>query len=75
MRAFRYNTKISKTGVLEIPINPSLFDQEVEITIISKSTKNTPNSSASNFIKKWAGFLKNDDSDHSKLEYLSEKYK
>ncbi|MFN8267949.1 MAG: hypothetical protein U0T31_08090 [Chitinophagales bacterium] len=41
----------------------------------SKSIRKTKKASASDFVKKWAGFLKNKDTDSSKYDYLMDKYK
>lgn len=75
MRAYRFFTKVSETGIIQIPYSPNLFNEEVEIIILPKSLKSGKKMQASEFINKWAGFLSNDDTDKSKFDYLSEKYK
>ena len=75
MRIFKFNTKISSNGTIQIPYTPSLFDKEVGLIIVPKSEKNVKINSARNFVNKWAGFLKNDNTDLLKNSYLSEKYK
>lgn len=38
-------------------------------------TKPANDSNATDFVNKWAGFLKNPDTDSTKYDYLTEKYK
>ena len=74
MLAYRFETRISKNGLIQIPISNKLFDKEVEIIILPKSKKKNTKSSSSDFIKNWSGFLSNQDVDESKFSYLTEKY-
>jgi hypothetical protein len=76
MRAYKFETKILENGTIHIPLNPSLYDKEVEIFIVPK-TKPVKKKihKASDFVNKWAGFLTNSDTDSSKYNYLTEKYK
>ena len=75
MRIFKFNTKVSSNGTIQIPFIPSLFDKEVELIIVPKSIKKDKINSGKNFVEKWAGFLKDDNLDLLKNNYLSEKYK
>lgn len=75
MKAYRYTTKISDKGTIQVALDPSLFNQEVELIVLPKSKSKIKNSKASDFVKKWAGFLKNNDIENSKRDYLTEKYK
>ena len=75
MKTFKYDTKISKTGTIQIPHNPDLYNKEVEIIIVPKSTKREKSGKAVEFVEKWAGFLKDIDTKDSKYNYLLEKYK
>jgi len=75
MRAFKFDTRISKDGTIQIPFTPSLFNTEVEITIVPKMVKKNHKNAGKDFVKKWAGFLSFNDTDSSKLYYLTEKYK
>lgn len=75
MRAFKFYTRISKDGTIQIPFTPSLFNTEVEIIIVPKELKKSTQNAGKEFVNEWAGFLNNDDTDSSKLDYLSEKYK
>ena len=75
MKVYKFITKISGNGTIQIPYSPSLFDKEVEIIIVPKPMTKNNESKATDFVKKWAGFLTNTDTDNSKHEYLTEKYK
>jgi len=75
MLAYRFETKITKDGLINIPISNKLFDKEVEIIILPKRKKKPTKSSSSDFINKWSGFLSDLDIDSSKSAYLSDKYK
>ena len=75
MRAFKFDTRISKDGTIQIPFTPSLFDTEVEITIVPKEEKKRVKKANRKFVEQWEGFLVSNDTDSSKFDYLSEKYK
>ena len=75
METFKFITKISKNGLIQIPFKPVLFNKEVEITIVPKIGKLKEKRGAKDFINKWAGFLKDSDVDDEKYKYLMEKYK
>jgi len=75
MKAYKFITKISENGTIQIPFNPELYSKEVEIIIVPKVTKKKKRLKATDFVNKWAGFLKNTDTDNSKYNYLTEKYK
>jgi hypothetical protein len=75
MQAFRFITRISKKGVIQLPVNSHLTDRDVEIIIIPKRSKKSSKNAATDFVEKWAGFLTNSDIDDSKFQYLNEKYK
>ena len=75
MQAYRFETRISKKGTIQLPFNQQLVDREVEIIIFPKQDLK-PNKNASiDFVNKWAGFLANVDTEDSKFQYLSEKHK
>jgi len=75
MQAYRFDTRISSKGVIQIPFNQQLMDREVEIIILPKQDLK-PNKKASvDFIDKWAGFLTNTDTEDAKYQYLNNKYK
>ncbi len=75
MKAYRFITKVSEKGIIQIPYNPTLFDKEVEIIILPKSKPKKEKMKAIEFVDKWAGFLSNNDTENSKFNYLSDKYK
>jgi len=76
MKAYKFDTKISENGTIRLPLNPSLYDKEVEIIIVPKiKTEKKKTHKASDFVSKWAGFLTNSEADNSKYNYLIEKYK
>ena len=39
MQAYKFNTRISESGIISIPNEPLLFDKEVEVIVIPKSGK------------------------------------
>jgi hypothetical protein len=75
MQAYRFETRITKNGLIQIPLSNQLFDKEVEIIILPKQKQKTVRLSSSDFVNKWTGFLKNSNTDDLKFQYLSEKYK
>ncbi len=75
MRELRFTTRISETGNIQVPFDNSLYDKEVEVIIKPRKRKHSNELSASEFVSKWAGFLKTENTDKSKYDYLSEKYK
>ena len=36
MQSYRFNTRISEKGIISLPYEPTLFDKDVEIIIITK---------------------------------------
>jgi hypothetical protein len=75
MQAYRFETRITKNGLIKLPLSNQLFDKEVEIIILPKQGQKTEKLSSSDFINKWTGFLKDSNTEDLKLQYLSEKYK
>jgi len=75
MQAYRFETRISKKGVIQLPLDQELIDREVEIIILPKQELKPVKNASADFIEKWAGFLSNADIDDSKYEYLTNKYK
>lgn len=76
MRAYKYETKISENGTMNISLNPALYDKEVEVFIVPKQKiAKERTQKASNFVNKWAGFFRYSNTDNSKYNYLTEKYK
>lgn len=75
MRAFKFNTRISEDGTIHLPFTPSLFNRDAELIVVPKNEKKSIKKAGKEFVEKWAGFLNSNDTDSSKLDYLSEKYK
>lgn len=75
MQAFKFETRISKTGQIKLPLKNHLFDKEVEIIIVPKKSIKTSDFNINDFIDKWSGFLTNINIEESKYQYLNEKYK
>lgn len=75
MQAYKYKTRISKTGQIKLPINNQLFDKEVEIIIIPKQETKSLDLETSDFVDKWSGFLTKTNTDDLKYQYLTNKYK
>lgn len=75
MKVYRYKTKISQEGMISVPLDPALYNTEVDVIILQKEDKTGKALTAKEFVEKWKGFLKNDDTEKSKYDYLSDKYK
>lgn len=75
MKTYRFSTRITSQGTIEIPGIPELLEKEVEVTIVPTEKDGGRSNSARLFVEKWGGFLKETDPDGAKFEYLSEKYK
>ena len=76
MKAYRFIAKVSDKGTIQLPYNPTLFDQEVEIIILPKHTpEKEKGMKAMEFVEKWAGFLSDKDTDQTKFDFLSGRYK
>jgi len=74
MRIYKFKTRISKTGQIQLPLNRQLFDKEVEIIILPKQKLKQSKLKMADFINKWSGFLSNPEADDAKYQYLTEKY-
>jgi hypothetical protein len=75
METYRFKTKISKSGIIRIPVRFSLHDKEVEVTLVSKEPGYREKIKAKDFVNTWAGFLQSSDPENSKYDYLMDKYK
>lgn len=74
MKIFRFLKRVSTEGTIQLKLNTALINKEVEIIVLPKEeVKRKP--IKSNFIKKWAGFLKDNDVEDARFKYLMEKYK
>lgn len=78
MEAYRFETRISKDGKIQIPSFKNLIDKEVEVIILSKSELKEDTMTGAEFVAKWAGFMSDSNADFDeekeKLEYLTKKY-
>jgi hypothetical protein len=74
MLAYKFETRISKNGVIQLPIIKHLIYKDVEIIILTKQDLKSNKTASADFIKKWAGFLTNANFEDSKFQYLSEKH-
>jgi len=74
MKALKFNTTVLENGIIQIPEIAQLVDRSVEIFIVVKppDTAAEPETcqSIEQFLEKWTGFLKVNDPDRSKFEYL-----
>jgi hypothetical protein len=75
MQAYKYETRISKTGQIKLPLTNQLFDKEVEIIIVPKQETKSSRPKISDFVDKWSGFLTNSNTNDLKYQYLTDKYK
>ena len=75
MQAYKFETRISKTGQIKLPLNNLLFDKEVEVIIVPKQEVKSSRLKTSDFVNKWSGFLTNSNTDDLKYQYLTDKYK
>jgi len=78
MDIYKFNTKVSKEGIIKIPEIPELHDNEVEVTIRPKEAdKDKKTDKADQFLKKWTGFLAGNSKniDDARYEYLIEKHR
>lgn len=77
MEAFKFVTKIGKHGIIKIPELENYVDQKVNVVVTLKSKEKSicTKNSMENFLKKWAGFFSQVDTDDVKYNYLMEKYR
>jgi hypothetical protein len=79
MQAYRFETRISKDGKIQIPLYKNLINKDVEVIILSKPILRSRKIGVGEFLNKWAGFLNNSnaelDADNAKYQHLTDKYK
>jgi hypothetical protein len=68
MQAYRFETRISKKGIIQLPYNELLIDREVEIIIMPKQDIKATKNASVDFVNKWAGFLSNANIENSKFK-------
>lgn len=77
MEAYKFETIIKKNGVIEIPEISKWAQQRVEVFVVINPTdvqETKPSLSVTAFLNRWRGFLKGDDPDQLRAQYLQEKY-
>ena len=79
MQAYKFTTRISEKGIISLPIEPKLFNREVEIIILPLHREKVKEEkyTAKNFIEEFSGCLKNlpeVDTDDLRYEYLKRKH-
>ena len=79
MQAYKFDIRISENGMISLPPTiPNLYGREVELFIVvprKEKLQKKEQLSATEFVDRWAGFLKDVNPEEAKYEYLSEKYK
>ena len=82
MQAFKFDTRISETGIILLPFEPQLFNKDVEVIVLPKvkekeQEQTTKGTAVLDFIQKWTGafHVDNNDCNQARYEYLMEKYK
>ncbi len=75
MKTLRFRTKVSKSGTIQLPVDSSLNNKEVDVIIMPKAKHVVKTMKAMDFIEKWKGFLYPMESNDSRFDYLMEKYK
>ena len=75
MQVYRFETHISKNGIIQLPSDQQFSDRDVEVIILSRPDFKPNKNASADFVNKWTGFLSNANVEESKFQYLSEKYK
>jgi hypothetical protein len=55
MKEYRFNARISDNGIFSLPIEPTLYNTDVEIIILPRKNKEEKMSDKENNFGKWAG--------------------
>ncbi|MDR2145918.1 MAG: hypothetical protein LBE91_05605 [Tannerella sp.] len=77
MKQYRFDTRISDNGIFSLPVDPALYNTDVEIIILPKKRKKMEDTDKNeNNFKKWAGaFTVSSVNDEDIIyESLKEKY-
>lgn len=76
MKTYKFNTKITANGTIDVPLHAELYNRDVEVIIIPKTTElESSNYKAADFINQWTGFLTGGDNKDLRYNYLMNKYK
>ncbi|HPO61572.1 MAG TPA: hypothetical protein PK762_00640 [Candidatus Kapabacteria bacterium] len=73
MQTYSFDTKISKDGIIQVPLLEDFSDIDVKVIIIAKPDIK-PKTNVQTFLDKWSGFLSDENTDDAKYNYLMEKY-
>lgn len=74
MEYYKFVTTISEDGKIQVPDDrSSFFNKEVEITIAPKQPI-PKKAKATDFVSKWAGTLKVENTNDAKYKYIMEKH-
>ncbi len=75
MQTYKFQTKVSGDGSIQIPNYQEFRNLDVDVVITKKIPTEQSKISADEFIRNVAGVLSDKDIDTAKLDYLLEKYK
>jgi hypothetical protein len=75
MTTYRFKARVSKKGIIRVPVGSHLLDKDVEVVLVKHDDGSSKDVSAASFIDKWAGFLPDTDPGDARYNYLAEKYK
>ena len=70
MKGYRYKTKTAQEGTISAPLDPALFNTEVDVIKLQKEDKTGKAFTAKDFVEKWKGFLIKTNTDNSDPEKL-----
>jgi hypothetical protein len=42
MEAYKFNTRVSDTGIIKLPFEPALFNREVELIVLPETEEKKP---------------------------------
>lgn len=75
MQTYKFQTKVSGDGSIQIPNYQEFRNLDVDVVITKRIPTEQGRISADEFIRNVAGVLSDKDIDTAKLDYLLEKYK
>ncbi len=75
MQTYKFQTKVSGDGSIQIPDYQEFKNLDVDVVITKRIPTEQSKISADEFIRNVAGVLSDKDIDTAKLDYLLEKYK
>jgi len=75
MQTYKFQTKVSGDGSIQIPNYQEFRNLDVDVVITKRIPTEQSKISADEFIRNVAGVLSDKEIDTAKLDYLLEKYK